>query len=48
MAEFGKPQPWPGLPVHACPYRIGDKTGYAVEVLQSAVQTAAEIVQHQS
>ncbi|MET8424932.1 hypothetical protein [Nocardia sp. NPDC004860] len=52
VVEIGRPKPWPGTPHFACPYRIGETTGYAAgvdaaEALRSAVQTVAEILQRQ-
>lgn len=48
-AEIGKPQPWPGLPIYACPYRVGDKAGVASGVdeaaaVRQAAQTVADIL----
>lgn len=52
VVEIGRPQPWPGTPFYACPYRIGDIRGYASgvtepEALLQAAQTVAQILEHQ-
>lgn len=51
MVQIGKPQPWPGTPLYACPYRIGEAVGYAsgvdeAEALLTAAQTVAQIIEH--
>lgn len=52
LVQIGKPQPWPGTPLYACPYRIGDRTGYAggidaTQALLTAAQTVAQILEHE-
>lgn len=46
-----EPQPWPGTPLWACPYKIGDEVSYAgavsaQEARQQALDTVAQILNH--